>query len=192
MRSVRPSPHASGFTLVEALITMAVLSVTALLGYPAIQNTIQRYKLEGTARTAAAQLRLARLEAIKKSRPVAVRIDLAGRRIEAILDDNGDGVFDPAEPRLGTTILPNGVNFAAPTLDPPPIAGFPITGGVGQVVFLNDGSVDVAGGIRFADARRNYLEVQVAPRTTARIRLRKWDGIVWHAKGEGGLPWHWF
>ncbi len=191
MRRSRPS---SGFTLLEAIVVVALLAIVATVGGPLLLRLVHRGKLEGTARQTAIRLRMARLEAIKQSRPTALRIDRPAREMVALFDENGDGSFDPGERMLGRELLPSGLDFRAPVDDPAPIAGFPTTSGgdVGQVTFASDGSVDFAGGIRIADRRGNFLEVRVEPRTTARIEIRKWDGAAWRAAGEGGTAWRWY
>ncbi len=190
---MRRSNDTTGFTLVEALVVVALVGIVATVGAPYLQRLIHRGKLEGIARQTAIRLRMARLEAIKQSRPTALRIDRQAREMLALLDEDGDGQFAADEPLLGREPLPTGIDFTAPVDDPAPIAGFPTTSGgnVGQVTFGSDGSADAAGGIRLGDRRGNFLEVRVEPRTTARIEIRKWDGSAWRAAGEGGTPWRW-
>ncbi len=175
-------------------MVVALVAVVASVGTPMLLRLIHRGKLEGIARQTAVRLRMVRLEAIKQSRPTALRIDRPTRELVALFDDNGDGSFDPGERLLGREFLPSGIDFGGPTDDPAPIAGFPTTAGgdVGQVTFASDGSADAAGGIRLGDRRGNFLEVRLDPRTTARIEVRKWDGTAWRAAGEGGSAWRWY
>ncbi len=175
-------------------MVVALVGIVATVGGPFLLRLVHRGKLEGAARQTAIRLRMARLEAIKQSRPTAMRIDRPARELVALFDDNGDGSFDPGERLLGRDRLPSGLDFKAPADDPAPIAGFPTSAGgnIGLVTFASDGSVDAAGGIRIGDGRGNFLEVRVEPRTTARIEVRKWDGAAWRAAGEGGSSWRWY
>lgn len=75
-----PAPGARGFTLLELLVALAVLSLALILilGYKAPWST--GLSLKGTAATLASQLRLARSEAIARNRPVSFVIDLDRHR----------------------------------------------------------------------------------------------------------------
>lgn len=179
-----------GFTLVEALIVLAVVAVITGLGMPALQQMIHRSKIEGIARQTSVMMQAARLEAIKRSRPGLVKIDTATRQIVSFIDENDDAVQDPAEGELGLLTLPSGVNFSAPPAQQA-IDGFESAGTEGWVTFEGDGSVELEGAFRFGDPRGNFLEVRVAPAATARAEVRKWDGSDWQAPGEGGQAWQW-
>lgn len=217
MRERRPSRPA-GFTLVEMLISLAVMMVIAAIGYPPLHNLIVRSKLEGAARETAMLMQLARLEAIKRSVPIVVRIDQASRRLITFADVNGAALTDPpdrlfnpvaGQPQHATDYElrpplspPGRIEFQAP-LAGNVVEGFTVVGGDKVAIFQTDGSVLADGAIRFADGRGNFLEVAVTPKATARVELRKWDGAggvnpkypvggAFRAAGEGGKPWIWY
>jgi len=62
----------SGFTILELLITLAVLSIVLTIAIPSFQSTIEKNSVSASASEFAASLRLARTEAIKRGRSVAV------------------------------------------------------------------------------------------------------------------------
>ncbi len=80
----RAAAHAScgaaGFTLIEILVVLAILGFALVLvaGYRAPWS--RGYEVETTAAELAAQLRLARSEAIVSNHPAALEIDLPGHR----------------------------------------------------------------------------------------------------------------
>jgi general secretion pathway protein H len=85
--TLRPEPAprrqragAAGFTLIEVMVTMAVLglALVLILGYKAPWSS--GLGLKGTAAELASGLRLARSQAIVRNRPVALDLDLAGHR----------------------------------------------------------------------------------------------------------------
>jgi general secretion pathway protein H len=82
-RAIRPRPRdcaARGFTLIELVVALAVLGLALVLitGYKPPWS--RGLGLDGTARELAAQLRLARSQAIVGNRTVFFDIDLAGHR----------------------------------------------------------------------------------------------------------------
>jgi prepilin-type N-terminal cleavage/methylation domain-containing protein len=190
--------RAAGFTLVELLAAITILAITVLLGMPALENTIQRGKIEGLARQTSMLMYQARLAAIRYTVPTTVRVDFATDRIVAFRDPNRNGIQDDpeSEPTIGGEHgfpLPLGVSFQAPGEVPEAanaVVEFDEDSGGGWVIFQTDGSVAKAGGFRLADRLDNYLEIRIAPPATARIYLRKWDGVAWREPGEGGA-WSW-
>lgn len=197
--------HGGGFTLLEVLVVMAILMTAILVAFPALHTLIVRSKLEGKARELAAMIQKGRLEAVKRSVPVVVKVDPSSSEVFAFADVNGplledppDGIFNPVadEPHgatdysLGRWGLPVGVTLAAPGAQPV-IDGLTLIGSDRVVRLLPDGSVADVGAYRFGDPRGNFLEVRVEPRATARVTVGKWDGTTWPSRGEGGQPWRW-
>ena len=138
-----------------------------------------------------------------------VQLDLANREMVAFVDLDAAGglqgqsdlIYNPragapykaTDYELGRFKLPVGIHFESPDgsggvdrLTDNPVAGQPSI-----AVFLPDGSIDADGAFRFADERGNFLEAQVAPKATARIELRKWNGTTWLAQGQNGERWEW-
>ena len=189
----RPPRH--GFTLVEVLVSLAVIALMATATVPTIRILLHRSQILGITRDTAAFMRLARLEAIRGSVTAQVRIDAGTGEVFAFVDEDGNGVFDDGERRLGYRTLPAYVRFAAPPdvegIDS--VDGFEVVGNAGWVVFNADGSAVRAGAFRFGDGRDNFLEVRAAPRTTARVELRMYDAgaDAWYGAGEGGSSWDW-
>lgn len=211
---VRPNPRpASGFTIVEALVVMAVVGVASVLLLPALQQLIHVSKIRGVSNNVALQMRKARFEAIKRGVPCVVMLSPATREVIAFADVHGtaltdlpDGLFNPVggEPPGATDYeisripLPSGVSFKFQLLeDLASVAGFDNSGNPdppdGQAIFLPNGSVNSAGALRFGDERGNHLEVRVDPPSTARIEVRKHyePADEWRAQGEGGQTWTW-
>jgi prepilin-type N-terminal cleavage/methylation domain-containing protein len=196
----RRSP-ASGFTLLEALVVVAIMGIIVTLGFPAIQMFIHRSKIEGIARSTGLLMKEARFEAIKRGVPVIVRADQVEPVIIAFADVDGDLTFlpDPANPdtrasdyEIRRYRLPAGVTFDAPGAQAK-VFGFTALPALpwNGAVYETNGSIRDLGAIRFGDQRGNYLEVRVEPEATARVSLRKWDGASWWAQGEGDKTWEW-
>jgi type IV fimbrial biogenesis protein FimT len=61
-----------GFTLVEAMVSVSIVAVLALLGVPALSDTVNARRVQGAAQSLAATLRTAQGEAIRRNRSVEV------------------------------------------------------------------------------------------------------------------------
>ncbi len=194
----------SGFTLLELLVTFAILMTLILLTAPALARFLTRTKLVTVAEQTAVLMRLARVQAIKFSNPAVVRQlpTTVPPSIIAFVDTDRDSRQDADEKTIGSVLLPKGVSFGTPigfVADPvsaslPPIA-----------VFLEGGSVDVPttspprpappdpnGSFRFIDVKGNQMEVRVELASTGRIEIRKLEGInTWITAGQGGVQWTW-
>jgi type II secretory pathway pseudopilin PulG len=196
-----------GFTLIEALVMLAVMSIALLLVAPPLHNMIRSAKLEGVTRETAQLIHLARLEAVKQSVQAVVWVDGASGEVIAFADVDGatagdppDGLFNPVEgapPRwtdylIGRTSIPSGISQAAPA-GQGSVDGLTPIDSNRVVLLLSDGSVDEIGAYRFGDWRDNFLEVRVEPRATARVTVAKWDEDSgrWWSRGEGARAWHW-
>src|ERR1700676_2854606 len=94
------SPSASGFTLIEMFVVLAILgfALALVIGY---RSPVGRgLDLRGSAANLAAGLRMARSEAILKNRTVSFDLDLAGHRFRA-----GSGPVQQLPARLGIELL---------------------------------------------------------------------------------------
>jgi prepilin-type N-terminal cleavage/methylation domain-containing protein len=197
-----------GFTLIEMLVVLAILFTAVMIGLPYLSSQLERGKLIGTASQASGLMRLARMEAIKRSQCAMVAIDAAQGKVSAFSDRDGDCRPGAGDVLLAEVALTKGVNLTAPdgATGNASVKGFTAWGGGASLaVFQSDGSVADTGAFRFqglelGGRKANYLEVNVAPAATARIELRKWrgpdsgsgvnDDANWLANGDGG-SWTW-
>jgi prepilin-type N-terminal cleavage/methylation domain-containing protein len=189
-----------GFTLIEILAVLLIMMILALYGTPKLMGVLHRAKVEGMAKQTANLMRATRMEAIKRNCYGVVALEPASRRVIAYADLNRNGVFDtattPPDRLIGRLDLPSLVHFENESGDKDldSVDGFvnpdvPTVLPDGQVIFQSDGSVLDDGALRFADQKGNFLEVNVSPRTTGRVEVRKYENGTWYGNGEGGKSW---
>ncbi len=201
--------RATGFTLVEMIVGVAIIGVLFTLGAPVVMRTIHTAKVSSVGYDCNITVRRAKSEAIKKNSPVVVRYDSTYELLTAFVDVHGATVNDPPDyafaPDAGVAptatdhevsqcALPAGVTWGGPTDDADITVGFTTVGTEKLAIFEPDGTVQDIGTFRFGDARGNYLAIQVAPAATARVTLLKWDeeDTKWREQGEEGKKWVWF
>ncbi len=86
--------EARGAALIDIIVAISVCLLMAAIAVPVIGGTLDRERTIIGAQYLAGQLQRARLEALKRARPVAVRVELIGDRTQLRLfaDGNGNGV----------------------------------------------------------------------------------------------------
>lgn len=67
-----PVTGASGFTLIELMVTVAVLAILATLAAPSFNNLIHSNRLTGAANDLVAAFQVARMEAIRRGESVVI------------------------------------------------------------------------------------------------------------------------
>lgn len=72
MRKTAPGFAPRGFTLIELMVTVAVVAIVLGLAVPGFQSVVNGNRLAGAANEMVASLQTARMEAIRRSRRVVV------------------------------------------------------------------------------------------------------------------------
>ncbi len=127
----KPDPVA-GFTLVELMVTVAIIALVAGFTFAELNNV--SYRLKTTAQTLKGKMQKARLLAVKSSCPVFVDFDFYAPNgvdngytlwrdlnqndtcDDATTDNNGDGVIDADDAEFIESItLPNDISFGSVT-----------------------------------------------------------------------------
>lgn len=62
----------AGFTLIEAMVTLSILSILAAIAAPSFQKLINNWKIEKTISTLENTIQLSRSEAIKRGESIAI------------------------------------------------------------------------------------------------------------------------
>jgi type IV fimbrial biogenesis protein FimT len=122
----------AGFSIVELVVSIAVLLVLAAISVPSLSRAFARYQMNDAASRLAGTLKLARFDAIRLNKPVGCQIQQTASGWVVYSDVNNNQQPDPGETQdvlTGQiTLVPGG---SVP--DPSPIAaplggsGYPLT-----------------------------------------------------------------
>ncbi|MDA8020521.1 MAG: prepilin-type N-terminal cleavage/methylation domain-containing protein [Thermoanaerobaculia bacterium] len=175
---------ASGFTLLEVLVLLAIIGLVAAFMYPAVLITLSKAQLESTVQETASIFYAARRNAVQKASPATVSFNVADSEIEGRIASRIDG--DPNDQWYFLKILPERVDFEGPPLDSAAIVGF---GGGHSVEFRDNGSIDNTGAVRFSrfvGGGKRYFEVRIEPAASPRIVISRWDDDAgdWVEEGD--------
>jgi len=138
--------RSGGFTLVELMVGLAIISCLLLVGMPSFANWIQDIQVRGAAESIRSGVLLARSEAIRRNRPVRLTLADAGGQVEwqlgcAMADTGCPAVI--AERKRGE----GGLNTRMAAASAAPDAGFGAALAVGaglpaSVTFNGLGQID--------------------------------------------------
>ncbi|WP_163836204.1 GspH/FimT family pseudopilin [Spartinivicinus ruber] len=102
----------AGFTLVELLITLTVLSITINYAVPSFDSIIRSYKLRAETNNLVSSLYLAKSEAIKRNQTITIGNSGKksnhwdkGWKIYTDDDEKGNTAFDPDKDKLIKNIM---------------------------------------------------------------------------------------
>ena len=104
----------NGFSLVELVLSLAVLLVITTMAVPVVVRSLQSYQLNSTASQLAGMLKFAKFDAIRQNTTVSCQIkwNASGSNWVVWVDSNGNGIADGAEPQMivggSITLLPAG------------------------------------------------------------------------------------
>ncbi len=105
-----------GFTLVELMITIAILGLIAVLAVPNYQRFMMGWRLNGETQQFATALRTARSSAVMKNIDVVFTFDPDTDTYSWFEDADQDGNLDNGEYQSASYELPETVDIAAHTL----------------------------------------------------------------------------
>jgi prepilin-type N-terminal cleavage/methylation domain-containing protein len=91
---MRSRAGASGFTLAELLLTIAVLGTIVGIAIPIVSDTVDSLRTAAAARYISGRVTNSRFEAIRRTADVALRFvaDVPDYTFTSYMDGNGDGV----------------------------------------------------------------------------------------------------
>jgi prepilin-type N-terminal cleavage/methylation domain-containing protein len=82
-----------GFTLIEALVVIAIIGVVSMIAVPQMGILVDRYRLDGAARLIWADLQNARITAIKENRSIRAEFDFLAHSYSVTRVDTGETIL---------------------------------------------------------------------------------------------------
>jgi prepilin-type N-terminal cleavage/methylation domain-containing protein len=178
-----------GFTAIEMLIVVVLISLTVAWGLP--QFSIARYRADAGGRLVRSLLQDAQRNAITRQSDVIVCFDSAGRRLLIVQDLNNNGAIDAGE-LTQYRRMSEGAQFVQPNWTG--VNGTTPTGGVvgstlstvssmPAVIFRRDGSAssNLEIYVTTRDAVRVEYRAITLTASTGRTSMSKWNGKVWQS-----------
>ena len=96
----------SGFTLMELMITIAIIAIMSAVVIPNLISWFPQYRLNVAAREMVSTIQMARLKAIKGNTDIILAVNVLGDNV-TVFEDNGAGSVDADN----NGILDNAVNW---------------------------------------------------------------------------------
>ena len=120
-----------GFTIIEVMVSLAVLTVLIAIAIPTFSNTIKRYRITAIRDELTASLQMARSEAIRRGVQIIVMRNTVncifdmpdsqdwhcGWRL--VVDSNDNGIVNASEEVIQNTVLPTGYMLGHPNAGSP-------------------------------------------------------------------------
>ena len=104
-----------GFSLAELLIIVGIITVAVAITMPGLQATLEGYRLDSAATQLSGQLLDAKMNAIKRNRPVWLTLDLGAGTMQVQCTDPDDPLLTL---NLGSLeLLPTGITFYSASSD---------------------------------------------------------------------------
>src|SRR5258708_16297154 len=86
-----------GYSIVELLVAMAVMSVLTAIAVPSLLTTYRNYQMDDAAGQVAGIVKFTRYEAIRRNNTLNCVVAVVNNQVAIFSDDNGNGTLDPNE-----------------------------------------------------------------------------------------------
>ena len=148
----------SGFTLMELMVTIAIIAILSAIAIPNFIAWVPKFKLGGGSRDVLAILQKTRIQAVKDNTSYVLMFNTGNESYTAFQDDDGNGVLDAGERVLVQKTLANGIDITATTLPGD------------LVVFDTQGIASTGGSITLTDNSGNARQILLELAGSSRIQ----------------------
>lgn len=173
-----------GFSLVELMFAVAIISIVAGIGLP--RMNLHRFRLDASVRVIQTTLQQAERESVKRQHNFVVGFDVAGKRIRVLDDQNNNNTADGTE-RVVWKTLDDGIKFANPPAGFSGGAAVSVTGtklttvdGYPSVIYRRDGAASTDAQVYITSTRNQNGDFRLlsVTRATGRVDWYRY-GTTW-------------
>lgn len=175
----------SGFTLIEAVIVLALIGIISAISTVSMSQWLPGYRLKSAAQDLFNNMHYARSQAITENRPWAVVFADSPTNEYTVVSSGPDGDIDTAGDNVESrsVVLPsygNGVVFGHQTgaqkVDSAAAIGDDVDYAGDRVVFSSNG-IATSGYVYLTNGRPKTYAVGTF--VSGVVRLKQWDGSAW-------------
>lgn len=182
-----PAGFVAGFTKLELLVAISILSISTSLALPGFSNWLHSYRLKGAVRDLYSNLQLAKSWAIRDRGQCAIEFNAASNSYQ-VVSGGPDRIYSTSDDNvvLRTVILPDygsGLTFGPGSATRKVGQNEPVADSVSfpgdRVVFNSIGmTTGTLGGYAYVTNNRNACYA-VGTWSSGIVVLKKWNGSVW-------------
>jgi prepilin-type N-terminal cleavage/methylation domain-containing protein len=99
-----PRSH-SGFTMLEVLVTVAIIGIIVAFALPSALNTLQIYRVHSDATSIASSLNVTRIQAARQYTPYSLDLDPSTSPATYVIEQLQNTAYDPINPSSATSYL---------------------------------------------------------------------------------------
>ncbi|HEY7237114.1 MAG TPA: prepilin-type N-terminal cleavage/methylation domain-containing protein [Gemmatimonadaceae bacterium] len=177
----------SGFTVIELIVVMVVVSIVMALALPRVDIT--RYRADGRVQIVRKAVQQAQRTSLVRQHDVIVSFDTTRQRMRVALDANNDGAITAGE-IITWQALSDGGKFLIPSIrvdgssapsNPIDASQLKSVSGMPSIVFHRDGSVSADVTIYFSSGLASPTEFRAVRvlQGTGRTDWFRFNGTVW-------------
>jgi prepilin-type N-terminal cleavage/methylation domain-containing protein len=100
-----------GFTMVELMVTIAVIAILFTIAVPNIISWLPNYRLKAAARDLFSNMQKARMQAVKENGNIIMIFDTSINPGFYYFDTNNDNAFTPGEYRIDFSTYKSGIDY---------------------------------------------------------------------------------
>ena len=169
----------SGLSLIEVILSLAVLLLLTAIAVPQFTRYLEFYQLDSGVQWLSSNLEIARYAAISGRQTVVFQFNPSNASYDYFGDKNDNGNLDPGERRLGTYPLPKHVQFkGSGLLGPPSNPGSPVSDPItfngDRIVFNALGKIN--GGIGTVYLQNDQGDASaISFNIASRLKVYRWD-----------------